>query len=148
LKPVGMIWHTPPLPGDIVQCWFPQDLFPEPGPKSRPALVIHVDEFEVRGERQADVTIAYGTSVINKVHPGEFVLTANHKGTGLRLDTKFNLAQQCTLPFNDIWFEAPPVLGKLPLHLPAVKSAFAAAWAAATKPQDRTAPRPNLRTKR
>lgn len=102
----------------------------------------------MKGQLQADVTIAYGTSVITKIHAGEFVLSANHKGSGLRLDTKFNLAQQCTLPFNNLWFEAPPVLGKLPLHLAAVKSAFAAAWAAATKPKDRTAPRPHLRTKR
>jgi PemK-like, MazF-like toxin of type II toxin-antitoxin system len=142
-----MQWHLPPQPGDIVQCWFPQDLFPTPGPKSRPALVVQVDEFELRGQLHADVTVAYGTSVTGKVHPGEFVLAASHKGSGLRLDTKFNLAQQCTLPFNAMWFAAPPHMGKLPLHLPAVKKAFASAWAAASKPEDRTKPRPNLPTR-
>jgi PemK-like, MazF-like toxin of type II toxin-antitoxin system len=142
-----MQWHPPPQPGDIVQCWFPQDLFPAPDPKSRPALVIQVNEFELRSQLQADVTVAYGTSVIGKIRPGEFVLSASQPGCGLRLDTKFNLAQQCVLPFNDAWFAHPPGLGKLPLHLPAVKKTFAAAWAAATRPEDRTKPRPNLRTR-
>jgi hypothetical protein len=131
-----------------VQCWFPQDLFLAPGPKSRPALVIHVDEFEIKGQLQADITVAYGTSVIDKIHPGEFVLDSSTKGSGLRLTTKFNLTEQCTLPYNTRWFAAPPVLGHLPLHLPAVKKSFLAAWAAATHPQDKTRPKPALKTPR
>ena len=62
--PTHPVWYAPPQPGDIVQCWFPQDKFAAPGPKSRPALVLRVDEFDVAGKLQADVTIAFGTSTL------------------------------------------------------------------------------------
>ena len=93
-------WYAPPQPGDIVQGWFPQDKFATPGPKSRPALVMRVEEFDVAGQMQADVTIAYGTSTIAPVRAGQFVLPREHAVAGLARDTKFDLTNQCALPFN------------------------------------------------
>ncbi len=150
--PAHPVWYPPPMPGDIVQCWFPQDKFAAPGPKNRPALVIRVDEFEVGGQLQADVTIAYGTSTIAPIRPGQFVLSCIHAVVGLARDTKFDLTNQCALPFNSTWFCAPPGLaatsapqrGRLPLELPEVKKAFVAAHNAATAPVNLTKPQPKL----
>ena len=145
-------WYAPPQPGDIVQCWFPQDKFAAPGPKSRPALVMRVEEFDVAGQMQADVTIAYGTSTIAPVRAGQFVLPCEHAVTGLARDTKFDLTNQCALPFNNIWFcappgqaaTAPPRRGRLPLDVPEIKKAFIAAHNAATAPINLTEPQPSL----
>jgi hypothetical protein len=150
--PAQAVWYAPPQPGDIVQCWFPQDKFAAPGPKSHPALVLHVDEFDVAGQVQADVTIAYGTSTIAPVRAGQFVLPCVHAAAGLARDTKFDLTNQCALPFNSVWFCAPPGLavtappqrGRLPLELPQVKKAFIAAYSAATAPVNLTKPQPSL----
>ena len=147
-----MHWYQPPQPGDIVECRFPQDKFPAPGPKNRPALVISVNEFEVSGQVQADVTLAYGTSVVLPVRAGHFLLSHKFRGAGLARDTKFDLTNQCTLPFNDVWFCAAPGTpantepkrGKLPLEIAAVKKAFIAALRAAQSPIDQTAPEPDL----
>ena len=145
-------WYAPPQPGDIVQCWFPQDKFAAPGPKSRPALVMRVDEFEVAGKLQVDVTIAYGTSTIAPVRAGQFVLPCLHAVAGLARDTKFDLTNQCALPFNSTWFcappgqaaTAPPRRGRLPLELSEIKKAFIAAHNAATAPVNLTKPQPSL----
>ena len=145
-------WYTPPQPGDIVQCWFPQDKFAAPGPKSRPALVMRVDEFEVAGRLQADVTIAYGTSTLTSVRAGQFVLPCVHAVAGLARDTKFDLTNQCALPFNSTWFcappgqaaSAPPRRGRLPLELAAIKKTFIAALNAAMSPVNLTKPQPSL----
>ena len=146
------VWYAPPQPGDIVQCWFPQDKFAAPGPKSRPALVLRVDEFDVAAQLQADVTIAYGTSTIAPVRAGQFVLPCVHAVAGLARDTKFDLTNQCALPFNSTWFcappgqaaTAPPQRGRLPLEQPAIKKAFIAAYNAATAPVNLTKPQPSL----
>ena len=126
---IASVWYAPPQPGDIVQCWFPQDKFAAPGPKGRPALVLRVDEYEVSGKLQADVTIAYGISTIAPVRAGQFVLPCAHVAAGLARDTKFDLTNQCALPFNSTWFCAPlgqaataaPQRGRLPLELPEIK---------------------------
>jgi hypothetical protein len=144
--PAHPAWYAPPQPGDIVQCWFPQDKFAAPGPKSRPALVMRVDEFEVAGQVQADVTIAYGTSTTAPVRAGQFVLLCVHAAAGLARDTKFDLTNQCTLPFNNTWFcappgqaaTAPPVRRRLPLERPDIKKAFIAAYNAAITPVNLT----------
>lgn len=150
--PAHAVWYAPPQPGDIVQCWFPQDKFATPGPKSRPALVLRVEEFDVAGQLQADVTIAYGTSTIAPVRVGQFVLACVHAAAGLTRDTKFDLTNQCALPFNNTWFcappdqadTAPPRRGRLPLELPEIKKAFVATYNAATAPVNLTKPQPNL----
>jgi hypothetical protein len=150
--PAQAVWYPPPQPGDIVQCWFPQDKFAAPGPKSRPALILDVDEFDVAGQLQADVTIAYGTSNIAPARAGQFVLPCVHAAAGLARDTKFDLTNQCALPFNSTWFCAPPGLaatappqrGRLPLEIPAIKKAFIAAHNAATAPVNLTKPEPSL----
>jgi hypothetical protein len=142
--PAKAVWYAPPQPGDIVQCWFPQDKFSAPGPKSRPALVLRVEEFDIAGQLQADVTIAYGTSTLAPVRPGQFVLPCTHAAAGLVRDTKFDLTNQCALPFNSIWFFDPPHLGRLPLELTAIKKAFIAAYNAATAPINLTKPQPSL----
>ncbi len=147
-----MHWYPPPQAGDIVECRFPQDQFPTPGPKKRPALVISVSEFEVAGLVQADVTIAYGTSVLEPLRAGHFLLSQTYRAAGLARDTKFDLTKQCTLPFNDVWFCAPPgkaqhaepQRGRLPLEVTALKKAFIAALRAAQTPVDLTAAKPNL----
>ena len=149
---ISVEWYAPPQPGDIVQCWFPQDKFAAPGPKSRPALVMRVDEFEIGARLQADVTIAYGTSTISPVRAGQFVLPCIHAVTGLARDTKFDLTNQCALPFNSTWFCAPPGQaatvsprrGRLPLELPVIKKTFVAALNAAISPVNLTKPKPSL----
>ncbi len=50
---------------------------------------MRVDEFEVAGGLQADVTMAYGTSTVTPVRAGQFVLPCVHTVTGLTRDTKF-----------------------------------------------------------
>lgn len=55
-------WPTP-NPGDIVECRFPHDKIPGPGPKERPALVTKVEIFKNDGgEMRVVVEVAYGTS--------------------------------------------------------------------------------------
>ena len=101
-----------PEPGDIVDCRFPEDKVPGPGPKERPALVTNVDTFAGdAGATHVIVDVAYGTSQgTANPYPGEFVVEARHPGTGLTRDTKFDLGKIFRLKFNDEWFApaAPP----------------------------------------
>lgn len=112
-----------PEAGDIVDCRFPSDKVPGPGPKERPALVTKVDIFEdANGEKRAIVQVAYGTSQDTKtIYPGEFVVKQRHPGSGLTKDTKFDLGNVFRLAFDDEWFApaapphitVPPKRGKL-----------------------------------
>lgn len=98
-------YWSPPKPGDIVQCRFPEDTFAIPGPKERPALVTKV---ETRAGI-VDVEVAYGTSQrIGDVHPGEFVVRRGDPDAGLQKDTKFDLCNIVALPFDKDWFVADP----------------------------------------
>jgi len=94
-----------PEPGDIVQCRFPEDAFVVPGPKERPALVTKV---ETR-PGIVDVEVAYGTSQgIDDVRTGEFVVSKTDPDAGLRKDTKVDLCDIVSLPFDKNWFVADP----------------------------------------
>lgn len=98
-----------PKPGDIVWCKFPQHASLQPGPKSRPALILKV------GEKAAAtwVQVAYGTSQkVDKLYSGEFVIAPSDGDayfiSGLSYPTKFDLASTFELPFNEDWFGVPP----------------------------------------
>jgi len=102
-------WFSPPSPGDIVWCRFPERGIPGPGPKARPALVLKVGEID--GHPAA--AVAYGTSKkVDQLHAGEFAISLAERtafdAAGLSASTKFNLARTFELEFNDVWFEVPP----------------------------------------
>jgi hypothetical protein len=102
-------WFSPPSPGDIVWCRFPERGIPGPGPKARPTLVIKVGE--VDGYPAA--AVAYGTSQkVDQLYPGEFAITPAERSAfeaaGLSAPTKFILTRTSELDFNDIWFAVPP----------------------------------------
>ena len=126
-------WFSPPSPGDIVWCRFPERGLPGPGPKARPALVLKVGE--VQGRPAA--VVAYGTSrKLDRLYPGEFAITpaerSAYEAAGLGSPTKFNLARTFELDFNDLWFAVPPGAphGEIPklgiLHPSLVRRARAA----------------------
>ncbi len=103
--------------GDIVWCWFPYEGFVQPGPKSRPALVIDVGV--LRGEPAVEVI--YGISQkLNPLYPGEFTITPHDGGayalSGLSYPTKFNTQRSVFLPYNDAWFAPAPgaIYGQTP----------------------------------
>ena len=100
----------PPDPGDIVWCRFPQGVVPDPGPKSRPALVIAVDH-----RTSLDfVVAAYGTSQkLDRIYKGEFALLhqvnlAAFNATGLAYSTKFDLNRLFVMPWGRDYFAVPP----------------------------------------
>lgn len=103
-------YYSPPQPGDIVHCRFPQDKIRQPGPKERPALVIEVEEYELPdGSPEVFVTVAYGTSeAVDDCHPGEIKISSADPAAGLAVDTKFDLGNSCKLPFDDEWFSPSP----------------------------------------
>lgn len=103
-------YYSPPKPGDIVQCRYPQNKIRQPGPKERPALVIDVEEYELPdGSPEVLVEVTYGTSEdVDNCHPGEIKIKSSDLRTGLGLDTKFNLGERCKLPFDDEWFAPSP----------------------------------------
>jgi len=108
-------WKPYPRAADIVDCRFPEGIFPKgfeiPGPKIRPVLVLSVEELE-GGE--CVVEVAYATSQnTSKVYPGEFVITAS-TASGLTKDTKFDLVNRHRLYFDDKWFGPAP--GSNPAH--------------------------------
>lgn len=129
---MGQTWEAP-SPGDIVWCHFPLHIKSLSGLKPRPALVVQVEEFDAG----VDVTVVYGASqktdrtssgefVIRKPEgsswlvlfahkhfPGEFdIRNAEHKSayalSGLSYETRFDLRQQITLPWNENFFAVPP----------------------------------------
>ncbi len=102
-------WFTPPQPGDIVWCRFPQNRVPKPGPKPRPALVLAVGE----SDGNPVARVAFGTSQkTDQLYAGEFaILPAQADAfaeSGLSYPTKFNLGKIFELDYNDIWFGVPP----------------------------------------
>lgn len=106
-------WRPWPKAGDIVDCHFPETVG-VPGPKERPALVLEVEE-SLDNTLGCVVTVAYATSKkITQVYPGEFVVSARDRSTGLHVDTKFDLARNHRLPFDSAWFA--PVSGSKPPH--------------------------------
>ena len=124
----------PPEPGDIVWCRFPQRPRDKPGPKPCPALVTEVT---VRADG-VEVKVAYGTSRhLDHLHPGEFAIRnlENHVAfalAGLSYDTKFNLAEILSLPWDNQFFSVPPApkYGQIPklgnLHSGMMKAVRAA----------------------
>lgn len=127
------LW-TPPTPGDIVWCRFPNLPRRHPGPKPRPALVCDVTEHD----DGVAVTVAYGSSQgLQRLHKGEFAITrlgnpAAYSSAGLSFDTKFDLRQLVELPWNADFFAVParaqhglnPKLGSL--HASMMRAAQAA----------------------
>jgi hypothetical protein len=126
-----------PLAGDIVWCYFPQDLGVTPADKPRPGLIL-----EVYSDRapQYDVLVAYGTSQkVTQLYSGEFAITAQDgaafRGAGLSYPPKFNLKRRIELPFTETYFNVPPgaPFGQSPklgtLH-PSLMRRVNAAWAA------------------
>jgi len=101
---------SPPEPGDIVWCRFPERVRDVPGPKPRPALVVTVTEHE---DGYA-VKVAYGTSKkVNQLVSGEFAIRKldslpAYTLAGLSFDTKFNLREMVDLPWNHEFFGVPP----------------------------------------
>lgn len=131
------IWWPEPTAGDIVWCHFPDDIHPKPKP--RPALIIEVYDDDAP---EFHVNVAYGTSQhTTTLHRGEFAILkasnqAAYSAAGLSYDTKFNMKQAITLPFNTSWFSIPPAAphGQVPklgtLHaslVPALQAAYGAA---------------------
>ena len=103
------MWQAPEA-GDIVWCRFPQRPRDKPGPKSRPALVVSVAEYD----DGISVTVAYGTSKkLDRMLSGEFAIrkaanSAAYAMAGLSFDTKFNLRDMVDLPWNEDFFGVPP----------------------------------------
>ena len=135
------MWAAPE-PGDIVWCQFPERPRDKPGRKPRPALVLEV----AQKEDGVAVTVAYGTSkALNAVLAGEFAIrkqqnVAAYKLAGLSFDTKFNLTNTLTLPWDDQFFAVAPDAkhGQTPkvgsLHAGMMKVAAAANRAAGKRP--------------
>jgi hypothetical protein len=125
---------TPPTPGDIVWCHFPNLPRRNPGPKPRPALVCDVTE----REDGVAVAVAYGTSQgLQRLHKGEFAITkqgnpAACSSAWLSYDTKFDLRHSVEPPWNEDFFAMPvraphgchPKLGSL--HASMMRAAHAA----------------------
>lgn len=111
-------WASPRT-GDIVETRFPDFLRDQFGIKSvvktRPCLVVGVEEF---ANGQTVVKVAYGTSHtedrrvqgqnVEGIQPGEMVVLADDKRTGLTSDTKFSLRKVLDLPFSTEFFSPCP----------------------------------------
>lgn len=101
-------WWKQPLAGDIVWCYFPEDLQINPAEKPRPALILCV--YDDRAP-EFGVLAAYGTSRnVSQLYAGEFAITRadGEALAGLSYDTKFNLSRRLDLLFNDEYFGVPP----------------------------------------
>lgn len=132
-----MKWWPEPTAGDIVWCHFPDDIHPKPKPRPALILVVYDDQ-----EPEFFVQVAYGTSQrTTTLYKGEFaILKAKHPAAytaaGLSYDTKFDLKNLVTLPFNSDWFSVPPAAphGQIPklgvLHPSLVRVAATAHQAA------------------
>jgi hypothetical protein len=103
-------WWSAPLAGDIVWCYFPDELQTRPAEKPRPALILAV--YDDRAP-EFGALVAYGTSQkVTQLYAGEFAITRADgeafRAAGLSYDTKFNLARRVELLFNDEYFAVPP----------------------------------------
>jgi len=121
-----------PLPavGDIIWCKFPrsEDLG-NPAPYARPGLILNIFP------SIHCVLITYGTSQVDDVYKGEFVINDQFDTAGLSLPTKFDLNRLQKLPFNSDWFDiAPgvdinsprPKMGVIPpVFIPVMRQAWA-----------------------
>jgi hypothetical protein len=101
--------YPAPEPGEIVWCRFPELESIRPGPKSRPALVLSVDD----ARRPARVRVAYGTSRgLTRISPWEFEIGPDdgeaYTLSGLSAPTKFSLRQMVVLDYTSTWFEPAP----------------------------------------
>jgi hypothetical protein len=101
-------WWPEPEAGDIVWCQFPHLPNLEPGPKSRPALIVRVRERE--SQQGYRVFVAYGTSQKTMaLHKGEFLLRNDQSSafqlSGLSFDTKFSFVSSVELDFSSEWFK-------------------------------------------
>lgn len=112
-----MTWWPEPTAGDVVWCHFPDDINPKPKP--RPALILAVFDDQIPA---FFVQVAYGTSQrTTTLYKGEFAILkavqpAAYAAAGLSYDTKFDLKNLVTLPFNSDWFSVPPAAphGQIP----------------------------------
>jgi hypothetical protein len=129
-------WWPEPTAGEIVWCYFQDDI--NPRAKPRPALILIVYDDEAP---QFTVRVAYGTSQrATSLRRGEFAILRDRNPVayaiaGLSYDTKFNLKHAIDLPYTTEWFSVPPAapLGQTPklgtLHpslVRAVQAAFRA----------------------
>lgn len=113
-------FNTLPIPGDIVLCYFPEDLKACKSGKHRPAIVMAVSS------KTMEVEVAFGTSKkIDRIYPKEVLFDQASNGferTGLHVSTKFDFGRMVKLPFNSEWFVIPirppgrtsPILGSVP----------------------------------
>jgi hypothetical protein len=136
--------YPAPEPGDIVWCRFPEFEGIHPGPKSRPAFVLAVDDTR----KPARVRVAYGTSRgLARVQVWEFVIGPDDGDayvlSGLSLATKFSLRQVVVLDYTGHWFEPAPGRPPKPtpklgvLHPSLVRRAQAAHAAATARKHSR-----------
>ncbi len=101
---------SPPEPGDILWCRFPERPRGTSGPKPRPALVLEV----VERSNGVEVTVAYGTSrKLDRLRQGEFSIQkaldpAAYALAGLSYDTKFDLGSTVCVPWNEAFFAVAP----------------------------------------
>jgi hypothetical protein len=130
-------WWPSPEAGDIVWCQFPENMGSEPGPKSRPALVVKVFDDNTP---HFIVQVVCGTSQkTDQLYSGEFLIAihdvAAYQLAGLSYTTKFNFHNTVDLPYNSEWFKVPPGApnGQTPkrgvLH-PSLMRRVRAAWEA------------------
>ena len=132
---------SPPSPGDLVWCWFPELTAVTPSPKPRPALVVAV----VTRDDGVVVHVVYGTSKrVDRLTAGQFAIhkDANPSAfalAGLAFDTKFDFKLLVELPWADSFFKVPPRApqGQTPklgtLHPSLIRAAKAAFDAAASR---------------
>ena len=103
------LWWAEPTAGEIVWCYFPDNISPRAKP--RPALIMTVYDDEAPN---FEVRVAYGTSQrMTSLHSGEFSVSrasnrAAYKMAGLSFDTKFDLKHAVDLPYTSEWFAVPP----------------------------------------
>ena len=100
---------TLPAPYDIVWCRFPEHLdLGNPGPKSRPALVMKTAVAEER--LTPEVRVMYGTSRLKREErPFDFFVTnfRDMEEAGLYQATRFDFDRRLWLPWAEEFF-APP----------------------------------------
>ncbi|MEZ5707907.1 MAG: hypothetical protein R3E02_00795 [Blastomonas sp.] len=112
-----------PAPYDIVWCRFPNHKnLGNPGPKSRPGLVLNVALYPDEGE--SEVHVIYGTTNLKTFQrPQDFfvVNAAEMDVCGLDRATRFDLDQMAWLPWTIDWFGIlpsynSPIIGHLSDH--------------------------------
>jgi hypothetical protein len=102
-------WWAEPTAGEIVWCYFPDDVSPRAKP--RPALIMTVYDDDAPN---FEVRVAYGTSKrTTTLHSGEFTISstsnrAAYDMAGISYDTKFDLKRAIDLPYTSEWFAVPP----------------------------------------